>query len=173
VNVTSNAHTPTLDDTAWVAPGAWLIGNVTLHADASVWYGAVLRADNDAITIGARTNIQDGSVIHVDAGHPATLGAGVSVGHRAILHGCTIDDDVLVGMGAIVMNGAHIGKNTLIGAGALIPEGTIIPPGSVVIGMPGRVRGTTTAEQVETITRNALAYAASARAVASQASLPS
>jgi carbonic anhydrase/acetyltransferase-like protein (isoleucine patch superfamily) len=170
VNVTSNGHTPTLDDTTWVAPGAWLIGNVTLHADASVWYGAVLRADNDTITIGARTNIQDGTVVHVDPGHPATLGTGVSVGHRAILHGCTIDDDVLIGMGSIIMNGAHIGKNSLIGAGALIPEGTIIPPSSIVIGTPGRIRGTATALQVEIITRNALDYVEAARAAASPGS---
>ena len=170
VNVTFNGHTPTLDETAWVAPGAWLVGKVTLHAEASVWYGAVLRADNDRITIGARTNLQDGSVIHVDPGHPATLGRGVSVGHRAILHGCTIDDDVLVGMGAIIMNGAHIGKNTLIGAGALIPEGTVIPPSSIVVGMPGRIRGTVTRAQVETITRNALDYVEAARAAVPQGS---
>ena len=170
MNVTFNGHTPTLDDTTWVAPGAWLIGNVTLHADASVWYGAVLRADYDTITVGARTNIQDGTVVHVGPGRPATLGTGVSVGHRAILHGCTIDDDVLIGMGSIIMNGAHIGKNSLIGAGALIPEGTIIPPSSIVIGMPGRIRGTTTALQVETITRNALDYVEAARAAASPGS---
>jgi carbonic anhydrase/acetyltransferase-like protein (isoleucine patch superfamily) len=163
LNVTSGYHTPIVSDTAWVAPGAWLVGNVTLHDDASIWYGAVLRADNDAITVGARTNLQDGCVVHVDAGHPVNVGVGVSVGHRAVLHGCTVEDDVLVGMGAIVMNGAHIGRHSIIGAGALVPEGTLIPPGSVVVGMPGRVTGTTTAAHVEVITRNALDYVEAAR----------
>lgn len=155
---------PVVADSAWVAPGACLAGDVTLEDDASVWYGAVLRADNDRILIGTGTNLQDGCVVHVDPGFPAVLGTGVSVGHRAILHGCTIEDDVLVGMGAIVMNGAHIGANSVIAAGALVPEGVFIRPGSVVSGMPGRVCGETTEQQADVIKRNALEYTDAARA---------
>jgi carbonic anhydrase/acetyltransferase-like protein (isoleucine patch superfamily) len=168
VRVSVGDRAPVVADSAWVAPGAWLIGDVTLQDDASAWYGAVLRADNDRIVIGARTNLQDGCVVHVDPGHPAVLGAGISVGHRAILHGCTIEDDVLVGMGAIVMNGARIGANSVIGAGALVPEGVLIPPWSVVVGLPGRVRGKTSQSQTDVIKRNALDYARAARAARAQ-----
>src|ERR687893_1272122 len=126
---------PVVAASAWLAPGATLIGDVHLHDDASIWYSTVLRADGDRIDIGSGSNIQDGSVVHADPGFPVTIGAGVSVGHRAVLHGCTIGDDVLVGMGAVVLNGARVGAGTLIAAGAVILEGAEIPPGSLVAGL--------------------------------------
>ena len=149
---------PQVADEAWVAPTAVLAGRVTLAAQASVWYCSVLRADLDTITIGARSNIQDGSVLHADPGFPVTLGAGVSVGHRAVLHGCTISDDVLVGMGAVVLNGARIGAGSLIAAGAVVLEGTEVPPGSLVAGVPGKVRRELGESEREAILRNAEVY---------------
>ena len=122
-----------------MAPDAAVIGKIVLGEEASVWFGAVLRGDNEPITIGARTNIQDLTVIHTDPGLPVTIGADCTVGHRAIIHGCTIGDNSLIGMGAIVLNGAAIGNNCLIGAGALVPENKTIPDNSLVIGMPGKV----------------------------------
>ena len=130
---------PTIHPTAFIAPSAVVLGDVTLGEDASVWYTAVLRGDVAPITVGPRSNIQDGTVIHVDAGVPCTVGARVGVGHRAILHGCTIADDCLVGMGSIVLNRARIGTGSVIAAGALVPEGMEVPPGSVVMGVPGRI----------------------------------
>jgi carbonic anhydrase/acetyltransferase-like protein (isoleucine patch superfamily) len=124
---------------AWVAPNATVIGNVRFGKDVSVWFGAVLRGDNDLISIGDRSNIQDLTMIHVDPGHPVSVGANCTVGHRAILHGCTIGDNSLIGMGAIVLNGAVIGRNCLVGAGALVAEGKVIPDNSLVLGMPGKV----------------------------------
>jgi len=123
----------------WIAPNANLIGHVELKADASVWFGAVLRGDNEPIIVGLRSNVQDLTLIHTDMGFPATIGEDCTIGHRAILHGCTIGDNSLIGMGAIVLNGAVIGRNCLVGAGALIPEGKQIPDNSLVIGAPGRV----------------------------------
>ncbi|NVK34021.1 MAG: gamma carbonic anhydrase family protein [Rhodobacteraceae bacterium] len=125
--------------TCWVAEGAFLIGRVRLDVDASVWFGAVLRGDNELIHVGARSNIQDGAVLHTDMGYPLTIGEGCTIGHRAILHGCTIGDNTLIGMGATVLNGAKIGKNCVIGAMALVPEGKDIPDNSLVVGVPGRV----------------------------------
>jgi len=152
------ASVPAVAATAWVAPSATLIADVQVHEEASVWYGAILRADGDRIQIGAGSNIQDGTVIHADPDLPVILGAGVSVGHRAVLHGCTIEDDVLIGMGAIVLNGARIGRGSLVAAGAVVLEGTQIPPSSLVAGVPGKVRrGTTDAEQ-QRIIRNAATY---------------
>lgn len=155
-----NGHRPQVHDTAWVAPGARLCGQVTLHAEASVWYTSVLRADLDSITVGVGSNIQDGSVVHADPGFPVTIGEGVSVGHRAVLHGCTIEDDALVGMGAVVLNGAVVGRGSLIAAGAVVLEGTQIPPGSLVAGVPGKVRRELTAEERENTVHNAEAYRA-------------
>ncbi len=132
-------HAPEIAEDAWVAPGAHVIGNVALQARASVWFGAVLRGDQERLTIGAGTNIQDNSVLHTDPGFPLAIGEGCTVGHRAILHGCTLEENVLIGMGATVLNGARIGAGSLIGAGALITEGKEIPPGSLVMGAPGRV----------------------------------
>ena len=124
---------------SWVAPDASLIGKVRLDAGASVWFGAVLRGDNELIHIGEGSNVQDGSVLHTDMGHPLSLGKGVTVGHKVTLHGCTVGDHSLIGIGAVVLNGAKIGRHCLIGAGALIPEGREIPDGSLVMGVPGKV----------------------------------
>ena len=123
----------------WIAPDATLIGKVRLEAEASVWFGAVLRGDNEPIVVGERSNIQDLAVCHTDPGFPVSIGSGCTVGHRAILHGCTIGENSLVGMGAIILNGATIGRNCLIGAGALIPERKTIPDNSLVVGSPGKV----------------------------------
>jgi carbonic anhydrase/acetyltransferase-like protein (isoleucine patch superfamily) len=123
----------------WVAPSASVIGNVILHPNASVWFGAVLRGDNDPITVGPDSNIQDGSVLHTDMGSPLKLGRGVTVGHKAMLHGCEVGDYSLIGIGAVVLNGVKIGRNCIIGANALITEGKIIPDNSLVVGQPGKV----------------------------------
>lgn len=123
----------------WVAPSASVIGNVILHSNASVWFGAVLRGDNDPITVGPDSNIQDGSVLHTDMGSPLTLGRGVTVGHKAMLHGCEVGDYSLIGIGAVVLNGVKIGRNCIIGANALLTEGKIIPDNSLVVGQPGKV----------------------------------
>lgn len=144
---------PQVDPTAFVAPGAQLIGNVTIGPEASVWFNAVLRGDYNAIRIGARTNIQDLTVIHVDAGFPCTIGDGCVVGHRAIIHGCTIGDDCLIGMGAIVMNGAKIGDGSVVAAGALVPEGKELPPRSLLMGAPAKLVRTLTEEEVERYVR--------------------
>lgn len=126
-------------DRFWVAPDADVIGRVSLGEDAAIWFGAVLRGDIELITIGARTNVQDLTLVHTDAGQPTTVGEGCTIGHRAILHGCTIGDNTLVGMGAVILSGARIGANCLIGAHALVTEGKEIPDGSLVVGVPGRV----------------------------------
>lgn len=141
-------HDPDAGDAGYVDPSAVVIGRVRLGTGASVWPLVVLRGDSDLISVGAATNIQDGSVVHVDAGVPCTIGARVTVGHRAIIHGCLIEDEVLVGMGAIVMNHARIGTGSVIAAGALVTERTEIPPGSLAVGAPARiVRSTTPAER--------------------------
>lgn len=149
---------PEIDERAWIAPNATVIGRVRLGAEVGVWYSAVLRGDLEQITVGDRTNIQDGCVLHADPGFPLTVGSGVSVGHNAILHGCTVGDDVLVGMGATVLNGAVIGEGSLIAANALIPEGAVIPPNSLVAGVPGKVRRELTPEQRQGIELNATVY---------------
>ncbi|WP_187684167.1 gamma carbonic anhydrase family protein [Nocardia wallacei] len=151
-------HAPQIDESAWVAPNATVIGRVRLAAEVSVWYSAVLRGDMEEISVGAGTNIQDGCVLHADPGVPLTVGTGVSVGHNAILHGCTVGDDVLVGMGATVLNGAVIGAGSLIAANALIPEGARIPPGSLVAGVPGKVRRELGEAELERIRLNATVY---------------
>jgi carbonic anhydrase/acetyltransferase-like protein (isoleucine patch superfamily) len=126
------------DGSAWIAPSADLIGDVRLGTGASIWFGAAIRADNTPILIGDRTNIQEGAVLHSDPGSPLTIGKGCTIGHRAILHGCTIGDNVLVGMGATVLNDAVIGDDCLIGAGALVTEGKVFAPGSLIVGAPAR-----------------------------------
>ena len=123
----------------WVAETAVLVGQVVIKEDASVWFGAVARGDNEPILIGARANVQDGCVLHTDPGFPLTIGPEATIGHRVVLHGCTIGRGALIGMGAVVLNGARIGEESLVGAGALIPEGREIPPRSVVLGSPGKV----------------------------------
>lgn len=149
---------PDVSETAWVAGGATLIGRVLLGARSSVWFTAVLRADGDRIVVGEETNVQDGVVVHADPGLPVSVGNRVSVGHRAVLHGCTIDDDVLIGMGAVVLNGAHIGKGALVAAGAVVLEGTTVPPGALVAGVPAKVRRQLTDEEVAAARSNADAY---------------
>ncbi|GGE42568.1 gamma carbonic anhydrase family protein [Actibacterium pelagium] len=123
----------------WVAPDANVIGEVLIESGVSVWFGATLRGDNEPITLGAGTNVQENCVFHTDMGYPLTIGHNCTIGHKAMLHGCTIGNQSLIGMGATVLNGAKIGNNCLIGAGALIPEGKVIPDGSLVMGMPGKV----------------------------------
>lgn len=130
---------PKIDPDAWVAPGCHVIGNVTLAAATSVWFGTTIRGDNEPITIGEGSNIQENCVLHTDPGCPLTIGANCTIGHKAMLHGCTIGEGSLIGMGATVLNGAVIGKNCLIGAGALITENKVIPDGSLVMGAPGKV----------------------------------
>ena len=127
------------DGDAWIAPTASVIGHVILEPGASVWFGAVLRGDNEPITIGPDSNVQDGAVLHTDPGSPLTLGRGVTVGHKAMMHGCVVDDYSLIGIGAVILNGVRIGKNCIIGANALITEGKVIPDNSLVMGQPGKV----------------------------------
>jgi len=130
---------PTIHETAFVAPSADVIGDVTLEEGTSVWFGCVLRADIAPITVGARSNVQDLTLVHVDHGAPTRIGADVAIGHRAIIHGCEIEDGCLIGMGAVVLSHACIGAGSVIAAGALITEGMVVPPGSLVVGLPGRV----------------------------------
>lgn len=131
--------TPLIDADAWVAPGCHVIGEVVLAAGTSVWFGSTLRGDNEPIMVGTGSNIQENCVLHTDIGSPLMIGAGCTIGHKAMLHGCTIGENSLIGMGATVLNGAVIGANCLIGAGALITEGKMIPAGSLVMGAPGKV----------------------------------
>ena len=137
--ITVNGHTPQVDETAFLAPGAVVAGDVRIGARSSVWFGCVLRSEIESIVIGEETNVQDLTVVHTDPGSPVVLGDRVSVGHRAVLHGCTIEDDVLVGMGAVVLNGAHVGRGALIGAGAVVTQGMSVPEGAMALGVPARV----------------------------------
>ena len=142
------SDSPRVDPAAFVHPEAHVYGDVSLAAHASVWPTAVLRGDTAPIVVGEDSNIQDGTIVHVDAGVPCTIGARVAIGHRAIVHGATIEDDVLIAMGAIILNHARIGAGSIIGAGALCTEGMVVPPGSLVVGIPGRViRAVTDAER--------------------------
>jgi carbonic anhydrase/acetyltransferase-like protein (isoleucine patch superfamily) len=142
----------------WIAPSASVVGRVDLGAGASVWYGAVLRGDTDRITVGRNTNIQDGSVIHADPGSPTVLGEGVTVGHMVMLHGCTVGDNSLIGIGAVVLNRARIGRDCLIGARSLITEGKEIPDGSLVMGSPGRVVRPLTESEIAGLRASAAHY---------------
>jgi carbonic anhydrase/acetyltransferase-like protein (isoleucine patch superfamily) len=149
---------PAIDATAYVHPAAIICGDVILGARASVWPTAVIRGDSAAITIGAESNVQDGAIIHVDAGVPCTIGARVAIGHRAIVHGAVVDDNCLIGMGAILLNRVRVGSGSIIGAGALCPEGMEVPPDSLVIGLPGRVVRRTTAVERDRIARTVDSY---------------
>ena len=151
-------HEPQVDAEAWVAPNATLIGQVRIHPRASVFYGAVLRADRDLIELGEGSNLQDNVTVHGDPGKPTIVGRGVSVGHNAMLHGCTVEDDCLIGMSATVLNGAVIGRESLVAAGAVVLEGTVVPPSSLVAGVPAKVRHALTEEDVAGIRRNAETY---------------
>jgi carbonic anhydrase/acetyltransferase-like protein (isoleucine patch superfamily) len=149
---------PQIADPVWIAPNAVIIGDVRLAKNVSIWWNTTVRGDNDPITIGENTNIQDGSVLHTDTGVPLTIGANVTVGHMAMLHGCTIGDDSLIGMGAILLNRCVIGRECLVGAGSLIPEGKVIPDRSLVIGSPGRVIRQLTDEDVANLWDSARHY---------------
>ena len=149
---------------AFIAPGAAVMGDVTLGPDASVWYGAVLRGDMAPIVIGAETNLQDGTIVHVDEGEPCTVGRRVGVGHRVILHGCTVEDECLIGMGAILLNGVRIGTGSVVAAGAVIPEGMQVPPRSLVMGVPGRIVRPVDASLAQRIASTWEHYVAQARA---------
>lgn len=151
---------PRVDPRAFIHPAAVVCGDVTLGAHASVWPTAVVRGDSAPIVIGDATNVQDGTVIHVDAGVPCTIGARVAIGHRAIVHGATVGDDCLIAMGAILLNRVHVGSGSIIGAGALCPEGMVVPPDSLVLGLPGRVVRQTTSAERERIARTVESYLA-------------
>jgi len=146
------ALSPRIDPSAWIAPGAIVVGDVEIGPDSSVFFGCVLRGDVHAIRIGARTNVQDGTVVHVmHRTYPTRIGDDVTIGHGAIVHGCTIGNRVLIGMGAILLNGVEIGEGSIVAAGTLVPERTVVPPRSLVMGSPARVRRTLTDEEVASI----------------------
>ncbi|WP_249523733.1 gamma carbonic anhydrase family protein [Modestobacter marinus] len=149
---------PEIDEQAFVAPTAVVVGKVTMGPRASIWYGAIARADSEVIEIGADSNVQDGSTLHSDPGHPLVIGRGVTVGHNVVLHGARVDDDVLVGMGSIVLNGAHIGSGSIVAAGAVVMQGAQIPPNSLVAGVPAKVRRETTEDDRAAIALNAKSY---------------
>ena len=153
---------PDVHDEAWVAPTATLIGGVRLARQANVWFGVVLRADSADITVGEASNLQDGVVAHADPDLPVTVGDRVAVGHRAVLHGCTVEDDTLIGMGATLLNGVTVGRGSLVAAGTVLLEGTTVPPGSLVAGVPGRVRRQLTDDEHASIADNTSGYVARA-----------
>ena len=154
---------PTVAESAWVADSAQVMGDVVLGEQVGIWFGVVARGDTAPIRIGARTNIQDLSVLHADVGMPLTIGSGVTVGHKAMLHGCTVGDDSLIGIGAVVLNGAKIGKGCLVGAGALVTEGKEFPDGSMIIGSPAKVVRSLTPEQLQGLRQSADHYVANAQ----------
>jgi carbonic anhydrase/acetyltransferase-like protein (isoleucine patch superfamily) len=158
---------PTIAASAFIAPGAVVLGDVTLGERASIWYAAVLRGDMAPISIGDDTNIQDGTIVHVDEGVPCQVGSRVGVGHRVILHGCTVEDDSLVGMGSVLLNNVRVGTGSVIAAGAVVPEGMQIPPGSLVMGVPGRIVrrvDAALAQRIEATWRHYVAQASAHRA---------
>ncbi len=158
-----DGQSPDIHPDAWIAPGAQVMGRVRIGAGASVWFGAVLRGDNEWITVGEETNVQENAVLHTDWGYPLTIGARCTIGHKAMLHGCVIADGSLVGMSATVLNGAQIGAGCLIGAGALVTEGKQIADGSLVMGAPGRVVRTLDGDARARLLKSAEGYAANAR----------
>lgn len=147
-----------IDSSVFVAAGAVIIGAVQIGACSSVWFNAVIRADTDRVVIGERTNVQDGVVIHIDAGAPALIGSGVTIGHNAVVHGAVVEDDVLIGIGAKVLSGAKIGHDSILGAGTLVTGGTVVPPYSLVLGLPGRVVRTLTEDEIASIKATAARY---------------
>jgi len=149
---------PDIDTDTWIAPDANVIGDVTLEAGVGIWFGATLRGDNEPIRVGAGSNLQENTVCHTDMGFPLTIGRDCTIGHKAMLHGCVIGDETLVGMGATILNGARIGRHCLIGAGALVTEGKEIPDGSLVVGAPGKVIRELDAEAIEGLRASALGY---------------
>ncbi len=153
-NTTNSAH---------IAPGAIVLGAVTLGEDANIWYHATVRGDKAPIVIGGRSNIQDNAVVHVDTDHPVIIGENVTIGHSAIIHGCEIGDNSLIGMGSIIMNGAKIGRCCMVGAGALVLQNMVVPDNSLILGNPAKVKRTLTEEEIVSIRQNALAYVAEAK----------
>jgi carbonic anhydrase/acetyltransferase-like protein (isoleucine patch superfamily) len=151
---------PRIDPGAFVAPGAQLIGDVTVQAGASVWFNAVLRAEDAPITVGAGTSVQDGCVVHTDPGRPCRVGAGVTVGHGAVLHGCTVEDGAVVGMGATALNGSRVGRGAVLAAGGLLPEGHEVPDGMLAAGVPARVLRPVRPEEAARFRRGVAHYAA-------------
>lgn len=154
---------PEIDPTAWIAPEAVLVGKVVVEAEANIWFGAMIRGDNEEIRVGAGSNVQENSVLHTDMGFPLVIGANCTIGHKAMLHGCTIGDGTLIGMGATILNGAVIGRGCLVGAGALVTEGKEIPDGSLVVGAPGRVVRALDAEAQARLLMSAEGYRQNAR----------
>ena len=155
-----DGRSPRINGDAWVAPTATVVGSATIGAGTGIFYGAVIRADMEDISVGEGSNVQDTAVVHADPGHPARVGNHVSVGHGAVLHGCTVGDGALIGMNATVLNGAIIGTGSLVAANALVLEGTDVPPGSLVAGVPAKVRRPLTPEEIEHCRQNAATYAA-------------
>ena len=162
-------RSPEVHETAWLAPTAALIGKVRVEADASVWFGAVLRGDIDEIVLGPGSNLQDNVVVHTELGSPAIIGADVSVGHGAIVHGCTIEDGCLIGMNATVLTDAVVGRDSLIAGGAVVLEGAVIPPRSLVAGVPGKVRRELTDDEVAALHGNSARYVTRAKVYAAEA----
>jgi carbonic anhydrase/acetyltransferase-like protein (isoleucine patch superfamily) len=160
-----NGIAPEFEDEAsgWIAPDASVIGNVILGRDVGIWFGAAIRGDNEPIRIGAGSNVQEHTVMHTDPGYPLTVGKGCTIGHRALLHGCTIGDNSLIGMGAIVLNGARIGNNCLVGAGALVTERKEFPDGSMILGSPAKVVRMLDEAAMEGLRRSAQHYVENAR----------
>jgi carbonic anhydrase/acetyltransferase-like protein (isoleucine patch superfamily) len=156
-------HVPKVSASAWVADSAQVIGNISLGDEASVWFNVVARADNEPMSVGARSNVQDGSVLHSDHGYPLTIGDDVTVGHQVMLHGCTIGDGSLIGIQSVVLNGARIGKHCVVGAGSVVTEGKDFPDGSLIFGAPARVVKALTPEQVEGLKRSAAGYVKNAQ----------
>jgi carbonic anhydrase/acetyltransferase-like protein (isoleucine patch superfamily) len=152
-----------IHDTAFIAPGAVVLGDVTVGEDVGIWYNATVRGDRGSIVIGKGSNVQDNAVVHMDDNFPVTIGENVTIGHGAIVHGCTIGDNCLVGMGAIIMNGAHIGANCIVGAGALVTQGTEVPDNSLILGNPAKIKRPVTEEEIAASIRNARLYVEEAR----------
>ena len=161
--ITFDGETPAVHDSAFVAPTATLIGRAALGANSSAFYGVVVRADTNSISVGSGSNLQDNVVLHADPGFPTTVGDNVSVGHGAVIHGCTVEDDCLIGMSATILNGAVIGAGSLVAGGAVVLEGTIVPPGSLVAGVPAKVRRELSAEEQSGLRENASNYVALSR----------
>lgn len=169
-NMINNMANKQVHETAFIAPGAVVLGDVTLGADVGIWYNATVRGDRGSVAIGRGSNIQDNAVVHLDSGHPVVIGENVTVGHGAIVHGCTIGDNSLIGMGAIIMNGAHIGKNCIVGAGALVTQGMQVLDNSLVLGSPAKVKRSVTEEELAANLYNAQLYVEEAREQRFQAS---
>lgn len=168
ISLPFEGRTPEVHESAWIAQNASLIGKVRVHTDASVWFGAVLRGDIDEIVLGAGSNLQDNAVVHTELGSPAIVGEGVSVGHGAVVHGCTIEDGCLIGMNATVLTGAVVGRDSLVAAGSVVLEGASIPPRSLVAGVPGKVRRQLTDEEVAGMHGNSARYITRAKAYGPQ-----